>query len=134
MPETRTDAPTPEDYARDLAADLAVLHGRAGPALIAVMGAAVRRARAAEAERDALIGLTSDQVDELLDRFDQTAPHIQRDIAAAFCTRAIKAEDERDKLRAELAAARATAAGLAARVEAQSLALTLAAERRRDAS
>lgn len=61
-------------------------------------------ARAEKAERnlEALLRLNPAQVDELLERWDLTAPDIQRATVAAFAGRVVTAEAERDRLRAAL--------------------------------
>ncbi len=61
--------------------------------------------------------LTNAEIDKLLERFDQTAPRLQRRIIAEFAARAALADDlqrQRDALRAALESAADQLAAMAA--------------------
>lgn len=63
---------------------------------------------ALKAERDELLGLDPEDMDAVLDRWDQTAPHLQRGIVAKLAALANEARDELDEAR-RVAAQRAGA-------------------------
>lgn len=67
--------------------------------------AAIRRALAAEAALEATQGLDPADTDTLLERWDATAPALQRQIVAALAGRVAAAETECHRLRQALAAA-----------------------------
>lgn len=82
---------------RDDASDLAVAEKRLAEAL--------RRASAAEAKLEAVLKLNPAEMDRLLERWDLTAPDVQRGVVAAFAGRLVLAQDENARLRAVVASA-----------------------------